>query len=72
MLKRAELTIIYGANSRPISAQCSLCGKVMPSADRETPEADLIAWFATFFGIHCKREHIPQESDSELEEMLEY
>jgi hypothetical protein len=58
MRKSAELTINYDAKSNPVSAQCSLCGKKMPSADLNAPSESLIAWFVSFFDPHCTDEHL--------------
>jgi hypothetical protein len=63
MSKSAYLAIVYDANNNPISARCSLCGKKMPSANQNVPKGNLIDWFAAFFDLHCKDEHLSPKSD---------
>ena len=48
-----ELTIRYGHDLRPESAECSSCGKQMPQPPSElTDSSEIVLWFSGHFIEH--------------------
>ena len=57
---RTELSFIYDATMRPISALCSLCGQAMQPPSTLRDAADTVMWMSQRFIEHKRLNHSTQ------------